>query len=118
MPDAADAPLIGTADLERLAARSWRGLEEEPYGDWLLRAGGGFTGRANSVLILVEPADGVSTAVTTATRWYVERGLPARAQVPSPGGEPADEAFAAAGWTRGEDNLVLTAPLAGWAPPR
>ncbi|MGY1828592.1 hypothetical protein [Blastococcus sp. SYSU DS0541] len=27
------------AELERPAARTWRGLDEEPYGDWLLRAG-------------------------------------------------------------------------------
>jgi GNAT superfamily N-acetyltransferase len=119
MPDTAAVPLIGTEDLERLAARSWRGIEEKPFGDWLLRAGGGFTGRANSVLVLGRPAtgDALPTAVTAVTRWYVERGLRPRAQVPTPGAEPADEAFAAAGWTRTEDNLVLTAPLAGWAPP-
>ncbi|WP_236825994.1 MULTISPECIES: hypothetical protein [unclassified Blastococcus] len=32
------------AGLERLAARTWRGLEEEPYGDWLLRAAAGSPG--------------------------------------------------------------------------
>ena len=119
MPDAAAVPLIGTETLERLAARSWRGLEEEPYGDWLLRAGGGFTGRANSVLVLGRPAhrDDLPAAVAAVTRWYAERGLRPRAQVPMPGGEEADEAFAGAGWTRDEDVLVLTAPLAGWAPP-
>jgi ribosomal protein S18 acetylase RimI-like enzyme len=122
MSDVAAVPPIGTPELERLAARSWRGLEEEPYGDWLLRAGGGFTGRANSVLVLGGPADGATpdglrAAVAAVTRWYVARGLQPRAQVPAPGAEPADEAFAAAGWTRAEDVLVLTAPLAGWAPP-
>jgi GNAT superfamily N-acetyltransferase len=116
MPDAPAVPQISTEDLERLAARSWRGLEEEPYGDWLLRAGGGFTGRANSVLVLGEHGTGLDAAVAAVTRWYVERGLRPRAQVPTP--QPADEAFAAAGWTRDEGVLVLTAPLAGWAPPR
>jgi ribosomal protein S18 acetylase RimI-like enzyme len=80
--------------LELLAARTWRGTEEERFGDWLLRAAGGFTGRANSVLVTGRP------------------------QVPVPGAEEADAALAAAGWERSEDVLVLTAPLAGWPPPR
>jgi ribosomal protein S18 acetylase RimI-like enzyme len=103
--------------LERLAARSWRGLEEEHHGDWLLRAGGGFTGRANSVLIVGEPPTGLDDAVAAVTRWYGQRGLRPRAQVPMPGAERADAALAAAGWTRDDDNMVLTASLADWPAP-
>jgi N-acetylglutamate synthase len=105
------------AELERLAARTWRGLEEETYGDWLLRAGGGFTGRANSALLVGEPPEPLGRAVDTVTRWYERRGLRPRAYVPSPGGEAADAALVEAGWSRLEDNLVLTAPLAGWGAP-
>ena len=112
MPDTAPSPTV--ADLERLTARSWRGLEEEPYGEWLLRAGGGFTGRANSVLVLGEPPLPLTDAVAVVARWYAERGLRPRAQVPLPGSEAADAALAAAGWDRDEDVLVLTAGLAGW----
>jgi GNAT superfamily N-acetyltransferase len=104
--------------LERLAARTWRGLEEQPYGEWLLRAGGGFTGRANSVLVVGHPPGALPDAVATVTRWYAERGLQPRAQVPTPGSDAADAALDAAGWERSEDNLVLVAPLAGWAAPR
>jgi len=103
------------AALERLAARSWRGLEEERYGDWLLRAGGGFTGRANSVLVVGEPPVPAAEAVEAVGRWYAERGLRPQAQVPLPGAEAADAAFAAAGWTAPEDVLVLTAPLLDWS---
>jgi ribosomal protein S18 acetylase RimI-like enzyme len=110
-------PLLPVPDLERLAARSWRGLEEQRYGDWLLRAGGGFTGRANSVLVVGDPPTDLPTAVATVTRWYTERGLRPRAQVPLPGAESADAALAAAGWSRDADNLVLTASLAGWPAP-
>src|SRR5688500_11841936 len=107
----------GVDALERLAARSWQGLEQERYGDWLLRAGGGFTGRANSVLVVGDPPEDLDSAVRTVTGWYSRRGLRPRAQVPRPGGEAADAAFDAAGWTRDDDVLVLTAPLAGWGPP-
>jgi GNAT superfamily N-acetyltransferase len=103
--------------LELLAARTWPGLEEERHGDWVLRAAGGFTGRANSVLVVGQPPSGLTEAVAAATRWYTDRGLRPRAQVPMPGAEAADEAFAAAGWSRDEDVLVLTAPLAGWPAP-
>jgi GNAT superfamily N-acetyltransferase len=107
-------PPLGVTELELLAARSWRGLEEEPYGEWLLRAGNGFTGRANSVLVVGNPPAPLPDAVGTVTRWYADRGLRPRAQVPMPGAERADAALAAAGWHRDDDNLVLTAPLADW----
>ncbi|WP_448625214.1 GNAT family N-acetyltransferase [Geodermatophilus sp. URMC 64] len=113
MPTVAEQPTV--AELERISAESWRGLERERYGDWLLRAGGGFTGRANSVLAVGDPPE--TAAVETVTRWYTARGLRPRAQVPLPGAEAADAAFAAAGWSRDEDVLVLTAPLAGWPVP-
>ena len=116
--DRAAAVAADVAALERLAARTWRGLDEEPYGDWLLRAGGGFTGRANSVLVVGDPPEPMERAVATVSRWYEARGLRPRAYVPSPGGEAVDAALAEAGWTRLEDNLVLTAPLADWSAPR
>jgi GNAT superfamily N-acetyltransferase len=105
------------ADLERISFRSWRGLSHEPFGGWVLRAGGGFTGRANSVLVVGEPPAALPDAVAAVTRWYTERGLRPRAQVPLPGAEAADAAFAAAGWTRDEDVLVLTTALAGRPEP-
>ena len=112
------SPLPGVAELERLAARTWRGLEEERYGNWVLRAGGGFTGRANSVLVVGEPPDPLPAAVDAVTGWYADRGLQPRAQVPTPGSDAADAAFDAAGWERSEDNLVLVASLTDWAEPR
>ncbi|SDF23370.1 Acetyltransferase (GNAT) family protein [Blastococcus aurantiacus] len=102
--------------LEELAARTWRGVEEERYGDWLLRAGGGFSGRANSALVVGDAPEPLADAVPAVARWYADRGLPPRAQLPGPPGE-ADTAFAAAGWTRAEDVLVLTAPLTDWPAP-
>ena len=113
-----DIPPPSVDQLERLAARTWRGLEEDRYGDWLLRAGGGFTGRANSVLVTGSPPEPLDRAVAAVAHWYEQRGLRPQASVPSPGGEAGDAAFDVAGWSRLEDNLVLTAPLDDWAAPR
>jgi GNAT superfamily N-acetyltransferase len=110
-------PQLSPADLERLAARSWRGLEEERFGDWLLRASGGFTGRANSALVVGDPPSDLADAIGTVTDWYTRRCLRPMAQVPLPGAEEADAAFAAAGWGTVEDVLVLTAELGGWPEP-
>jgi GNAT superfamily N-acetyltransferase len=106
---------LGVEDLERVAARGWRALEEDDLGDWLLRAGGGFTGRANSVLVAGDPGLPLPAAVAAVTRWYDERGLRPCAQLPGVQSRAADAAFAAAGWERDEDVLVLTAPI---GPPR
>jgi hypothetical protein len=46
---------ISIPGLERAAASGWRGTEEASLGGWLLRAAGGFTGRANSALAIGDP---------------------------------------------------------------
>jgi GNAT superfamily N-acetyltransferase len=103
---------LGVADLERVAARGWRGTEEEPLGGWLLRAGGGFTGRANTALVTGDPGLALPAAVEAVTGWYRARGLRPGAALPGVQARPADAALAAAGWERSEAVLVLTAPLA------
>ena len=102
---------LDVAGLELLAARGWRGTEEGRLGEWLLRAGGGFTGRANSALVVGDPGLPLPGAVDAVTRWYADRGLRPCAMLPGRQARPADAAFAADGWERDEDVLVLTAPL-------
>jgi GNAT superfamily N-acetyltransferase len=108
---------LGIVELELVAARGWRALEEDRLGDWLLRAGGGFTGRANSALVVGDPGTTLPEAVDAVARWYDDRGLRPCAQLAGRQSRPADAAFAAAGWERDEDVLVLTAPLPGPAAP-
>lgn len=67
-----------------MAARHWRGTEEEWLGDWLLRAAEGFTGRANSALPLGDPGLPPDAAVAAVTEWYRARGLPPMIAVPTP----------------------------------
>jgi GNAT superfamily N-acetyltransferase len=101
---------LGVVDLELLAARGWQGLEEDSLGDWRLRAGGGFTGRANSALVVGDPRMPLPEAVRAVGRWYAQRHLRPCAMLPGAQARTADAAFAAAGWGRGDDVLVLTAP--------
>lgn len=99
-----------TAELERIAAAGWPAVETEPLGEWLLRAAGGFTGRANSVLALGDSGLPAGEAAERVGAWYAGRGLPGRAAVVLP--SPEDDAFAAAGWTPQDSVLVQTADIA------
>jgi N-acetylglutamate synthase len=71
-------------NLERAAARHWRGTDEEWLGGWLLRAADGFTGRANSALPLGDPGMPLDDALAAVTGWYRARGLPPMIAVPLP----------------------------------
>ena len=71
-------------ELEHIAARHWRGTEEDRLGGWLLRAADGFTGRANSVLPLGDPGVPLDDALAAVTRWYRARALPPMIVIPLP----------------------------------
>jgi ribosomal protein S18 acetylase RimI-like enzyme len=95
--------MISIEELEQLAAPGWRGIEEERLGDWLLRAAGGFTGRANSALAAGDPGLPLADAAERVQYWYGARGLPAMIAVPYPAGQPEcsalDRLLAGRGWT-------------------
>jgi hypothetical protein len=84
---------ISIDDLELAAAPGWRAFEEDRLGDWLLRAAGGFTGRANSALAAGDPGLPLRAAIEKVRRWYSERGLPAMIAVAYPTGRPAASAL-------------------------
>jgi GNAT superfamily N-acetyltransferase len=96
--------------LESAAALAWPGLEQHRVGGWLLRAGRGFTGRANSVLPLGDPGEPLAAAVEAMQQWYEERGLPPRAQLPDRVGDALDAALRARGWPAYNPTVVLVAP--------
>jgi N-acetylglutamate synthase len=106
---------ISIPDLEQRAALGWRAPEEERLGDWLLRAAGGFTGRANSALATGDPGPPLDQAAGAVQDWYQARGLPAMIAVPYPAGRahaiPADRFLAERGWSvRSGAATVMTAP--------
>jgi GNAT superfamily N-acetyltransferase len=108
-------------DLERVAARHWRGTEEDQLGEWLLRAAQGFTGRANSALPLGDPGLPPDAAVDAVAGWYRARGLPPMIVLPVPleGNSPArelDAYLSERAWaTRSGPAFVMVAdlPLSG-----
>ncbi len=81
---------------ERRALASWPARETEPLGDWLLRASGGYSARANSVLADGDPGVPFGAAVQRVEAFYAERGLPPWAQVVV--GSEVHAAFEADGW--------------------
>lgn len=107
------AQTIDAAELERVAAQGWRALEVEPLGDWLLRAGSGVTGRANSALAAGDPGRPLDEAVAAVEAWYAARGLRPQVQLadgvaPRGLGARLDEL----GWVTSPVTHVMTAELA------
>lgn len=105
---------LSTDDLQRVMTDAWPPLEREPLGGWLLRAAGGFTGRANSLLTVGDPGMLLDDAVATAERWYAARGLPCVVVVAGPvgfevAGDPLGGLLLDRGYADRVPTLTLTA---------
>ncbi|MEY9952410.1 GNAT family N-acetyltransferase [Leifsonia sp. EB34] len=99
------------ADLDRLADRGWPALEREDLDGWTLRAAGGVTSRANSVLTCGEVPE-VEAAVEHAERWFRERGLPAVFQVSPASPSALVAALASRGYREHSRTDILVADRA------
>ncbi|MBT2584386.1 GNAT family N-acetyltransferase [Arthrobacter sp. ISL-95] len=78
--------MVEQAFLESLMDNAWPALERKDVGEWVLRASGGVTQRANSVWPRnptgsLEGSQGIMRAVRTAAEWYRLRRLPLIFQV-------------------------------------
>ncbi|MBM7172847.1 GNAT family N-acetyltransferase [Streptomyces sp. G44] len=111
-------PAASYAELARVTARAWQPVESERLGDWQLRAAGGFTRRANSVLPLGDPGQPLDEALTYVREWYAARHLPPYVQTAT-GAEGTQELLcaelAARGWERevsAELHVGALAPVA------
>lgn len=87
---------ITPGDAELRAGDSWPPLVTEPLGRWRLRAAGGFTARANSVLAVGDPGRPWLEALVEVRRFYAAHGLPAWAEVVV--GSPEQRRLEAEGW--------------------
>jgi len=75
---------------------SWPAVHTRPLGDWLLRASGGFSARANSVMAVGDPGMPFDEAVAATLDFYAGHGLPPWAQVVVD--SDTGSHFADAGW--------------------
>jgi len=96
---------------ERLLAETWPATETAALGGWLLRAAGGFTNRANSVLALTAPEGGVDAAVAAVVDWYEARGLVPKFSMAGPVTRRLDDELAARGWTYELETVVMVKAL-------
>jgi N-acetylglutamate synthase len=108
---------LSMADLQRLMVDGWPPLERAELGGWLLRAAGGFTGRANSVLPLGDPGRPLPDAVRAAEGWYAERGLRPMFSLFGPEGFAVTDdvlgaLLSARGYTDVNRSVVMTAAVA------
>jgi N-acetylglutamate synthase len=103
----------GIAAFERIVAQHWQGTEQAYLGGWLLRAAGGFTGRANSALPLGDPGMPLERAVDEVEAWYSGRGLNPLIVIASGFGHPPgalETLLTERGWgTRQIPAVVMTA---------
>lgn len=104
---------ISMHDLEQVMVEGWPPVEREQLGGWLLRAGGGFTGRANSVLPLGDPGLALAAAVDHCERWSDERGLRHLFALFGPAGfavddDPLGRELLARGYQQFNNTVVLT----------
>lgn len=105
-----DPRRVSADALERHTLPGWL-AEHEPLGDWTLRAGGGFTGRANSCQAIGDPQVPVGEAARRVIGYAAAHGIAPMAQVVD-GSEP-DRALRELGWTPTyEPTDVLVARLA------
>lgn len=102
-PDPARTPADA---LERLGVEAWA-VDLEPLGEWTLRAGSGFTGRANSCLAVGDPGVPVAQAASAVEAYAARHGIAPMAQVVT--GSAEDAALRALGWA---ETYVATDVLA------
>jgi len=112
---------ISMDSLERIMVEGWPPLERADLGDWILRAGAGFSGRANSVLPLGSPGVPLSAAVDQCESWYDERALRRQFALFGPegfavDGDPLGQELLSRGYQPFNNTLVLTAATATLPP--
>lgn len=83
-------------ELEQIALPGWVAVSE-PLGEWTLRAGGGFTGRANSCLAVGDPGVDLPTAAARVVAFAAAHAIPPRAQVVAD--SPVEQQLRSLGWT-------------------
>lgn len=85
-------------EIERAASATWPAAEQVSLGDWVLRATGKFTMRANSVLALGEPHIEIHEAIEKVVAFYSERKLTPAFHIALPTYVELDALLESQGW--------------------
>jgi N-acetylglutamate synthase len=119
VPAAAGGPdprRIAAADLQRHALLGWLAWHE-PLGEWTLRAGGGFTRRANSCHAVGDPGRPIPQAAEQIIGFAAARNIAPSAQVIEE--SPEEHALRRLGWMRTDQpTAVLVSRLADFLADR
>lgn len=99
-------------EMERIASATWPAAEQVPLGDWILRASGKFTMRANSVLTLGEPGIEIEAAIEKVVAFYEERDLVPTFQIILPLQVNLDALLESKGWQEKMIVHVMVADIA------
>ena len=86
-------------EIERAASATWPATEQVALGDWLLRASGKFTMRANSALALGNPHIETQEAINKVLAFYKERKLIPTIHIALPTYVELDALLESQGWT-------------------
>jgi GNAT superfamily N-acetyltransferase len=111
-----DPRRISAHDLQRHALRGWLAWHE-PLGEWTLRAGGGFTGRANSCHAVGDPGMSTPEAAERIVAFAVDHQIAPLVQVIED--SPEERALRGLGWvTSYQPAAVLVSRLADFLEGR
>jgi N-acetylglutamate synthase len=112
VPVARRPPAAEVIHLELAANDAWPAPTQHRLGSWILRAAGGWTGRANSALPIGDPDRTLEEAIDAVERWYADRGQRALINTPMPFAAPVSAALDARGWSTRTLTLVQTTRIA------
>ncbi len=106
------APLsLRIKEIEQAASATWPAKEIEFLGDWVLRATGKFTMRANSVLALGNPGLDLDLALERVVDFYRARSLTPTIHVALPTYSELDEKLQNLGWSGKVHAQVMVADI-------
>jgi N-acetylglutamate synthase len=111
VPPARRPPARDVTALELAANDAWPAPVQARLGSWILRAAGGWTGRANSALAVGDPDRPLEAAIDAVVEWYGRQGQPALINTPMPLAAPVNAALDERGWAARPLTLVQTARL-------
>jgi len=99
-------------EIERAASATWPATEQVALGDWVLRATGKFTMRANSALALGDPHIETEEAINKVVDFYKERNLTPTIHIALPTYVELDSLLEDKGWVEKIIVHVMVADIA------